>query len=827
MSWYPIAFLPPQLQNVSSDNYSGAVLKAYQAGTSTPIAIATDITGATTAASIPLNASGYPTYLGTIIIPHLQENYKLALYPDQASADANSGAVWTVDNIQIAGAVNNPFIQYFDGDGVNATFTLSEDLGNDESILMVFADRQIPNYITNGDFASDTIWSKGAGWSIGAGVATAAGAISTAISQNSNTPLVQGQSYTVEFTVTASAGTLTPSIGGNSGTTRGAGTWRETIIAGSTQSLAFTGVGFTGTLDNVSIKPTAAVLRMINRPDEYTLVGNQLTLNNIPPSGTKNVIVFAPAKLVGAANAAAEAAATSETNAANSATLAMQWATLTSGLVAATDYSSKAYAIGGTGIDTVIGSAKDWAIKTSAAVIVGSYSAKEYAQGTQASTGGSAKNWAQQTGADVTGASANSRSAKSWAQEDLTGATLGGSAKDWAQSSSLPDGVLKSAKSYALDALTTIQSLQGTSTTSVTIGTGSKAFTTQSGKYFNGQNVRVYSAAGPTNYMDGLASYSDTSLTVTVASIGGVGTFTDWVIKVNGDRGATGPAGSVNFGVPTEASPALNDEILINDVSEAGGTVNKITLQQTYNIINLLTTDSSPDAAADYVATYDASAGVAKKVLLALLGPPAGSVIAYGGSAAPTGYLMCYGQAVSRTTYSTLFTAISTSFGAGDGSTTFNVPDLRGRVVAGIDNMGGSAANRITSGGSGITGTTLGAAGGTETHTLTTAQLPSITPTGSFTGSALGTHTHFVCNTGVGNSSGIVTVSSGNYLQAGNGNVNNKHYGTGDATTANAGISSATSAGTPSGSISINSFGSGNAHQNTQPTIMMNAIIKT
>lgn len=315
MSWYPIANLPPQLENASGVPYSGAVLKAYAAGTSTNIPMATDYTGVTTAATMLLNSSGYPTYLGTIVIPHLQQNYKLALYPDQASADANSGAIWTVDNVQIADATNTSFIQYFDGDGVTSTFTLSTNFGTDENILMVFADRAIPNYVTNGDFASDTIWAKGAGWTIGAGVATAAGAISTAITQNANVPLVQGQSYTVEFTVTASAGTLTPSVGGNAGTTRGAGTWRETIIAGSTQVLAFTGAAFTGTLDNASVKPTYAAQRIINRPDEYTLVGNQLTLNNVPPSGTKNIIVFAPSQLLGAANNAAAAAATSEANA--------------------------------------------------------------------------------------------------------------------------------------------------------------------------------------------------------------------------------------------------------------------------------------------------------------------------------------------------------------------------------------------------------------------------------------------------------------------------------------------------------------------------------
>lgn len=317
MTWYPTAFLPPQIENSAGVPYSGAVLKCYAAGTNTPIPMATDYLGLTTAASFALNAAGYPTYQGTIIIPHLQQNYKMALYPDQASADANSGAIWTIDNNQIASGTNSPFVQYFDGDGVNGTFTLSQNFGTDPTVLLVFADRAIPSYAANTDFATDTVWTKGAGWTIGAGVATAAGAISTAISQNATLPLVQGQSYTVEFTVTASAGTLTPSVGGNPGTTRGAGTWRETIIAGATQVLAFTGVGFTGTLDNASLKGTAASRRTVNRPDEMTLANNQLTLQNIPPPGTKNVIVFAPSLLIGAASASAAAAAISEANALN------------------------------------------------------------------------------------------------------------------------------------------------------------------------------------------------------------------------------------------------------------------------------------------------------------------------------------------------------------------------------------------------------------------------------------------------------------------------------------------------------------------------------
>jgi microcystin-dependent protein len=74
---------------------------------------------------------------------------------------------------------------------------------------------------------------------------------------------------------------------------------------------------------------------------------------------------------------------------------------------------------------------------------------------------------------------------------------------------------------------------------------------------------------------------------------------------------------------------------------------------------------------------------------------------------------------------------VSTTFGVGDGSTTFNIPDLRGRVVAGKDDMGGSSANRLTNADDGLNGDTLGATGGGETQTLVTGNLPAYTPAGS------------------------------------------------------------------------------------------------
>jgi len=107
---------------------------------------------------------------------------------------------------------------------------------------------------------------------------------------------------------------------------------------------------------------------------------------------------------------------------------------------------------------------------------------------------------------------------------------------------------------------------------------------------------------------------------------------------------------------------------------------------------------------------------------------PAGSVQAFAGSSAPNGWLLCDGTAVSRTTYSSLFSVVSTTFGVGDGSTTFNVPDLRGRVPMGAGtgtglNASGTAATAPS--GTAQTARTRGAWGGEETHLLTSAEMPS------------------------------------------------------------------------------------------------------
>jgi len=244
-----------------------------------------------------------------------------------------------------------------------------------------------------------------------------------------------------------------------------------------------------------------------------------------------------------------------------------------------------------------------------------------------------------------------------------------------------------------------------------------------------------------------------------------------------------------------------------------------------------------------------------------------GEIRTYAGITAPSGWLLTYGQAISRTTYASLFatlnpsqgtvtmtiaspgvvsktshglvagdpiyftttgalptgvtagtkyfvisagltanafefsatlggSAVNTSgsqsgthtlwrspYGVGDGSTTFNVPDLRGRVAAFYDSMGGTAANRLTgSPTGGVTGSVIGATGGEQGHTLTAAEIPPLPVTGSDAWGA----------TGAG---AIAIGDDGSFNTTSNNAANN-------------GVSTA-------------------SHNNVQPAIILNAIIYT
>ena len=164
-------------------------------------------------------------------------------------------------------------------------------------------------------------------------------------------------------------------------------------------------------------------------------------------------------------------------------------------------------------------------------------------------------------------------------------------------------------------------------------------------------------------------------------------------------------------------------------------------------------------------------------------GDPAGVVKEFAGSVAPEGWLLCQGQAVSRTTYARLFAVIGQIYGGGDGSTTFNLPDRRGRVAVGVD-TGQTEFNA------------LGKTGGAKGETLTEAQIPPHEHTNTMIGIKPGS--------GTGWYGGFRMDSFWQMVQIGG---TFESYG--------------------SGTYHSGAKGGGQPHNNLQPYIVMNYIIKT
>jgi microcystin-dependent protein len=184
-----------------------------------------------------------------------------------------------------------------------------------------------------------------------------------------------------------------------------------------------------------------------------------------------------------------------------------------------------------------------------------------------------------------------------------------------------------------------------------------------------------------------------------------------------------------------------------------------------YSDITGVTTGTYGNATNVPQITVDSKGRITNATTIGIAVVPTGSVLPYAGSSAPTGYLLCQGQAVSRTTYANLYTVIGTTYGGGDGSTTFNVPNLQSRVPVGL-NTGDTNFS------------SLGKMGGEESHTLTINEIPS--------------HSHTYPD-GV-NATGTDGLVAG---------------------------------GSVTGTGTTSSVGSGWAHNNLQPYITLNFIIKT
>lgn len=129
-------------------------------------------------------------------------------------------------------------------------------------------------------------------------------------------------------------------------------------------------------------------------------------------------------------------------------------------------------------------------------------------------------------------------------------------------SATAASGSATAAAASAVEAASQAAALVGTSATSLAVGTGSKAFTTQASKQFGaGSFVMITSDANVANFMFGqVTAYSGTSLTVEVTAIGGSGTHADWTIRVAGTRGATGATGSA--GAAGDAGPVVGGNVL-------------------------------------------------------------------------------------------------------------------------------------------------------------------------------------------------------------------------------------------------------------------------
>ena len=197
----------------------------------------------------------------------------------------------------------------------------------------------------------------------------------------------------------------------------------------------------------------------------------------------------------------------------------------------------------------------------------------------------------------------------------------------------------------------------------------------------------------------------------------------------------------IKWAVQNDAVSKTDDQVMTGNLSVAGGGTGAQVLQ------------------ADEV-----------EALIGQISLPTGMIVDFAGPTPPAGFLPCDGAAVSRTTYADLFAAIGVTWGAGDTTSTFNVPDLRRRATVGA---GGT--------GTAVLGNALGNVGGAETHKLTGPEMP--------------THTH---NLGAG-----VAIANG--------------------------AISPFSAGAQGGGVLLNtdSTGGDGAHNNMQPSAVVNKIIKT
>lgn len=235
----------------------------------------------------------------------------------------------------------------------------------------------------------------------------------------------------------------------------------------------------------------------------------------------------------------------------------------------------------------------------------------------------------------------------------------------------------------------------------------------------------------------------------------------------------------MEVGTDPMTSPVLTTAD-INGGTYDGGAINSTTIGASSASTGAFTTLSASSTFTLGGTAVTATAAELNVLSGGIAQPPTAAIHMYGGTSAPTGWLLCNGAAVSRSTYADLFAVVGTTYGAGDGSSTFNLPDLRDRFAVG-------------------SGTTYsaGATGGAATHTLTEAEMPA--------------HTHAATSTDSGHTHVLPYGDSGGESDGWDGS--------GNSSTTNTGYANITT--------TIASTGGGGAHNNLPPYIGLAFIIKT
>lgn len=202
-------------------------------------------------------------------------------------------------------------------------------------------------------------------------------------------------------------------------------------------------------------------------------------------------------------------------------------------------------------------------------------------------------------------------------------------------------------------------------------------------------------------------------------------------------------------------------------------------------------------------------------------GPPTGSVFCWPVASPPAGYLICDGSAVSRTTYAALFAVLGTAYGSGDGSTTFNLPNLKGRVAVGLD----AAQTEFDA---------LAETGGAKTVTLDVTQMPAHTHVQDAHTHVQNSHNHTqdshnhtqnsfaprILNSGTAGTVGVQGASAASNANASNAATT----ATNQAATA---TNQAATAVNQSATAVNQSTGGGAAHPNLPPYLVLQYVIKT